>query len=83
MGGLVCQIHFKAVVRFDAVPTRPMEVKQFDIQIRQFFNVTTIANSVAEDPVKGPELCLLLSKRRWTQEDRVTLFEIGEHLYED
>jgi hypothetical protein len=81
MGGLICQIRRNAVLRFEAVPSRPSQVKQFDAQMRELLTAPGIAEAVAEDEPRGHEVCAILGKERWSQQDREKLFAVVEELY--
>jgi len=82
MGGLVCAVHRNAVLRFEQVPTKDQQAKEFDKQIRELLNVTTIAEAVVNETSHGQEVCDILAKASFTHADRVKLFDIVEQLYE-
>lgn len=83
MGGIVCEIPRKAILRFEEVPRLPGQVRQFDSQIRQLYAHPTIAQSVNdENPHGAREVCLILSKDDFTASDRATLLHVVESLYE-
>ena len=83
MGGLVCAVHRNAILRFEEVPTKHKEVVQFDEQIRDLLNVTTIAEAVVNETPKGQEVCDILSKHEFSHADRITLLAVVESLYEN
>jgi hypothetical protein len=82
MGGLICAVHRNAVLRFEQVPTKESQTKEFDKQIRELLNVTTIADSVVNETPHGQEVCDILAKNSFTHADRQKLLDIVEHLYE-
>lgn len=82
MGGIVCEIPWRAIMRFDEVPTSNRDEREFDEQIRELYANPIIANAVATETQSGREVCTLLSKDRFSHADRVKLFEIAESLYE-
>lgn len=82
MGGIVCAIHRNAVLRFQVVPTKPKDTKEFDQQIRQLLNVTTIANAVDEVSYQlAHEVCDILAKPEFSTADRAKLLEVVDNLY--
>lgn len=82
MGGLVCNVHRNAVLRFDSVPTEPSDKIVFDKQIRELFALQSIAEAIVEAG-KAPVVCEILAKDHFTQADRHTLYDAVEAAYED
>ena len=83
MGGLVCAVHRNAILRFEEVPTKHREVVEFDQQMRDLLNVTTIAEAVVNETQKGQEVCDILAKHEFSHVDRTTLLAVVEGLYEN
>jgi len=85
MGGILCWVRRSAILQFDTVPTTPHELKEFDAQLRQLYAAPDVPESLVSDPVtagKMTTVCDLLAKTTWTQQERVTLLNIIESLYE-
>jgi hypothetical protein len=83
MGGLVCAIPRRAILRFDSVPVEHRHEREFDDQIRELYANSIIAGALgAEHPDEAAEVCEILSHDRFTHADRVKLFEIIEELLE-
>lgn len=81
MGGLVCGVHRNAILTFQAVPTSPPQCALFDEQMRRL--LSTIAQDLVNDaPAKVETACDILAKDKWDLEDRTTLLDIVESLYE-
>ena len=80
MGGIVCNIHAQTTLRYQTIPTSPQDLKEFDAQMRQLFNL--VAQDVVNDkPSDGMVVCNIMRKADWTLEDRTTLLNIIESLY--
>jgi hypothetical protein len=79
MGGLVCAIHYNAVVTADqtANPTA------WDAQMRQFFGNTEVEQSVVNETPYATELCTTLWKKpgTWTPTDRTFLLKVALALW--
>jgi len=82
MGGLVCNVHKNAVLRFQTVPTNPADQAKFDDQIRQLYNAPSIAESVVSDTSKAVTVCAILAQAVFSQADRQKLLDVIESLYE-
>jgi len=82
MGGAVCLVHRNAVLRFEEVPTSPHDLVQFDQQIRDLYNVESIAQAVV-DAGKWQDVCDALAKHAFSQSDRTMLYNVIESLYEE
>lgn len=83
MGGLVCHNVRVAILQFNAVPTEPAKVSQFDKEMRTLYANPIIADSLESmDPSPLPAAIAVLSKPSWSLADRTTLLNIVESLYE-
>lgn len=83
MGGLLCWARRSAILLYDSVPTDPKEYPKFDAQMRALIAAPDMAESLVSDtPGAMKELCAVLGKRAWTQEDRQFLLDTIESLYE-
>ncbi len=81
MGGLACVIHRNATLKFQAVPTNPVEAAQFDSQMRALLaDISQDIVNEASDKVKM--VCDTLAKTTWTMADRAALLDVVEGLYE-
>jgi len=83
MGGLVCHNVRVAILQFSAVPTDPLEIPEFDRQMRHLYANPIIADSLGTDaPDKLPQAISILGKSCWTVGERTALYDIVESLYE-
>lgn len=82
MGGIVCAIHRRAVLRYASVPTGAADLKKFDKQLRKLINVVPIAAAIAEDEVRARKVCEVLAKTSWDPNERAFLFYSVKQAYE-
>lgn len=81
MGGLVCAIPHRAILRFERVPSAPVQAKRFDEQMRELYANPVIATAVATETQRGEEACAVLRKSQFTHDDRQVLLAIIDSLY--
>lgn len=81
MGGLVCMVHRNAKIQFKAVPTNQHDLREFDAQVREFYNGDYIAVQLVDDEL-APEVCMILGKEEFTHQDRARLLAIADDLAE-
>ncbi len=82
MGGAACTVERFAILKFQAIPTSPADLAQFDTQMRQLYASPTISQSVVNDATdKIESVCGLLAKPTWTLADRTALLAVIESLY--
>lgn len=63
MGGVVCQIIVRSIVRTQSVPTNPAQHPEFEAQLRKCYANPEIARSVADEPDgRWKNVCAALSK---------------------
>lgn len=74
-------MHRNAILRFEEIPSGPLQMKKFDAQLRELFTLESIAEAVVEGQY-DMAVCDLLAKHQWTAAERAQLFEIVEELYE-
>lgn len=80
MGGIVCNIHAQAILRYQSVPANPQQAQEFDAQMRQLFN--WVAQDVVNDaPDSAMTACAILAKPSFTDADRAYLLGIIHALY--
>lgn len=71
MGGLVCAVHFNAVV------TDPNS----DAQWRQLFTITDVAQAVVNDTDGGDKLCEILKKPSFSEADKIWFAQLVKSLW--
>lgn len=80
MGGAVCRILVKATLRFDAVPTQPAELKDFDKQMREVYANPEFAQSVVNDTDDATAVCEILDKNVWGTGERQRLLHVIDEI---
>lgn len=84
MGGLACQVRRFATITFASVPTDPKQLPAFDEQMRTFWSLPTIAETLVDEQTKLVKtVCDTLKKPSWSLTDRTTLMDAVESLYPD
>lgn len=76
MGGIVCAIPWRAIVRYTSVPPQRDDQKKLEAQLRQAFAVPSIYEAVAAEG-KGPEVCNILEKSKLTAVDLERLLDLS------
>ncbi len=82
MGGLHCEIPWKALVQFREMPTSPSDLRVLEAQLRHAYGVPSIYESIAAIPTLGTTVCATWAKGHLTDADLKVLFDAGELLYE-
>ena len=71
MGGIPCVVDRQAILRFQDVPTAPVQQAAFDDQIRQLYAHPHISQAISDDvPAEAGKVCDTLGKASFTQDDR-------------
>lgn len=84
MGGLACIVRRFATITFESVPTDPAQLAVFDTQMRTFWSLATIPETLVDEQTKSVKaVCDALKKRTWSMTDRTTLLDAVESLYPD
>lgn len=81
MGGLVCEIHKNAVLRYQKVPTDAAGQAAFDVQIRELYNVNDVAQTIVNETTEGVAICKILMQPTFAQTDRQKLLDVINSLY--
>lgn len=83
MGGAACAVPHNAILGGEtSPPTDPHKWPLWDIKLRRCFEQSDIVAGIVE---KGydDQVCDLLKKSDWSLEDRTTLCDLLDSLYED
>lgn len=80
MGGIVCAIPHKAILRFDEVPSDRRKITQFDAQLRRCFEQPQIVEGI-DAAGHGYKACELLELRGWDDKHRNALLQMLKGLY--
>jgi len=76
VGGVVCQILVRAQLRFNAVPTDPVHIAEFDAQMRRLHMDDEYAQSIVNETDDAQNVCNILAKAQWTPTDRQFLLDV-------
>lgn len=77
----VCEIPWKAIVRFADVPTDPHQLAQMEAQIRQAYTVPSIYEPLGWG-ANGAKICATFAKATLSPADLDFLNEQGRSLFE-
>lgn len=77
-GGAVCRILVKARLQFNSVPTTPVQLAAFDLQMRDVHFNPEYAQAIVNDTDDANEVCTILAKQTalWTLADRQKLLSV-------
>lgn len=80
MGGLVCRVPWRALVRFETVPAHADDQRKLEAELRQAFSVPSIYEAVVEKGL-GEQVCAVLANKHLSVTDLTALLNAGDAIY--